>query len=120
MASNEYIVQKEIIEKTASSIHQIEKGDFEALKQAAKVYLDQIGMLSDFYRTTIMKKRIVEKIKDIYSNMRINEKYTQLMLQYQHEFEISLNSFLGRTIYLAYVNNGTVLYRNDNICLGNS
>ena len=114
MASNEYIVQKEIIEKTASSIHQIEKGDFEALKQAAKVYLDQIGMLSDFYRTTIMKKRIVEKIKDIYSNMRINEKYTQLMLQYQHEFEISLNSFLGRTIYLVYVNNdGTLNYYDD-------
>ena len=46
--------------------------------------------------------------------MRKESKYTQLMLKYQHEFENSLNNFLGRTIYLTYVNkDGTLNYYDD-------
>ena len=107
-------IQKNINSITSNQIYKVDKGDFEALKKAANIYLQQVGLLSDLYKNAIAKKRIIEKIQSIYSQMRKESKYTQLMLKYQHEFENSLNNFLGRTIYLTYVNkDGTLNYYDD-------
>lgn len=46
--------------------------------------------------------------------MRNDQRYTRLMLQYQHQFEIALNGFLGRAIYLTYVNeDGSLNFYDD-------
>ena len=118
MGSNEKIVQSTLRTVTAQSIFQSDKQTFDALKQAANIYLKRVGILSDFYKNTIAKKKVSEKIRDIYSHMRENEKFTQQMLRYQHQFEQALNTFLQRKIYLTYVKDDGTLNFYDDINIG--
>lgn len=114
MEDNRTNIQETLTENSVREIQKIDKGDFEGLKNAANVYLNQIEILSTMYEETISKTRIKDKLKTMYQRMRDETSYTRLMLKYQHEFETALNQFLGRTIYLTYVNqDGTLNFYDD-------
>lgn len=99
----EQIFQETITKVTVDEIVKSDKGDYQKLQAAAKLFLDQVQMTSDLYEDAIKQRKVADKIREMYSNMRDEETYTQKILGYQHEFETSLNNFLGRTIYLTYV-----------------
>ncbi len=112
--SNKKIVDNVLRTVTAQEVVKIDKGDFEGLKVAAQKYLTSIEIVSDIYKEAISKTKIRHKITAIYSQMRNETEYTREMLKYQHEFENTLNQFLGRVIYLTYVNDdGTVYFYDD-------
>lgn len=117
MASNQGNIENVLYQATAQAVYNNEKGDFQALKVIAKEYLERVEILSTFYENAISKSNLSEKINNMYSKMRQNEDYTRQMLRYQHDFEVGLNNFLGRNIFLAYVNeDGSInYYGNANI-----
>ena len=96
-------IQNDILEMTARDLKEIDNQDFIVFQAAAQKFLDQVQMLSDSYKKIITKNSLKNKIIELYKNMRQDSVYTQTVLQYQHEFEVALNNFLGRTIYLSYV-----------------
>lgn len=102
-AREEQEFQDALTEAAVSEIVKSDKGDYQKLRKAAKLFLDQVQMTSDLYEDAIKQRKAADKIREMYSNMRDEETYTQKILGYQHSFENSLNNFLGRKIYLTYV-----------------
>lgn len=100
---NKRVVQNAIRKKTAEAVAEVDLGDFNKLKNAAKDFLTNVQIVSDMYESCLSKKQLSAKITEMYKNMRDATSYTQKVLHFQHEFETSLNNFLGRTIYLTYV-----------------
>ena len=97
------MIEDVVAKQSAEEIAKLDKGDYQKLRAAAKTFLDQVQMTSDLYEDAIKQRKVVDKIREMYANMRDEETYTQKILGYQHTFETSLNNFLGRTIYLTYV-----------------
>lgn len=60
------------------------------------------------------KSSVKDSLSKFYKLMRESTVFTQEALILQHNFETQLNNFLGRTIYLAWVDkNGHILYLDD-------
>lgn len=107
-------IETDLIEETAQGVADINKEEFESLQKAAYLFLERTQMVSDLYKSAIAKTNLRSKITDLYKNMRDEQSYTQSILKYQHDFEIALNDFLNRTIYLAYVvDDGKINFYND-------
>lgn len=104
--------------QTSQEVYEVHYGEYDQLKNAALIFLEQINKLSWLNRNIIQQKIIKSQMDTIYANMRQAEKNTQKALQLQHIFEKQLNDFLGRTIYLTYVNKQGNLYIYDDANIG--
>lgn len=118
MAEPESVVREAIVENTLEEIYNSEYEDFQKLKQAAMTYIRQVQEISNLYEQIISKSKLQDKIREIYVRMREETSFTRLMLDYQHTFETSLNDFLGRKIYLTYVNDDGTFYYYDDLNIG--
>lgn len=118
MAEPESVVREAIVENTLEEIYNSEYEDFQKLKQAAMTYIRQVQEISNLYEQIILKSKLQNKIREIYVRMREETSFTKLMLDYQHTFETSLNDFLGRKIYLTYVNDDGTFYYYDDLNIG--
>lgn len=118
MAEPESVVREAIVENTLEEIYNSEYEDFQKLKQAAMTYIRQVQDISNLYEQIISKSKLQDKIREIYVRMREETSFTRLMLDYQHTFETSLNDFLGRKIYLTYVNDDGTFYYYDDLNIG--
>lgn len=101
--NNEANIETAVRETTAEALAEIDQDDFQGLQNAAKLFLENVQIVSDMYRDALSKSSLKSKITDLYKNMRAETSYTQKVLKYQHMFEVALNQFLGREIYLTYV-----------------
>lgn len=108
MDNNEKNVQETLEEETLKVIQKTGQADFLELQQAAKIFLSKVGSFSGDNRFSNFQEVV---LKDIYQNMRNITEYTRVMVTYQHEFEVVLNKFLGKNLYLTYVMpNGEIIY----------
>ena len=112
--SNESVIKQSIIDITSTDFVVVEKGDFEKLKQSARLFVNKV---LEYYQESLRVKKIIniENLKNglqyFYQYMRENTIFTQNILQLQHYFESQLNNFLGRKIFLAWVSeNGQIKY----------
>lgn len=118
MENNQQIIEQEVLQETSKAIEQVDAGDFNALQNAAKNFLKQINILFNARQKILSKATIQDKITALYAEMKKDTEYTRLILEYQHIFEISLNQFLERTIYLTYVNKDGSLISLDDFAIG--
>lgn len=103
MTSNKQILEKAMLDITAKNIVEEERMSFKDLQKSAQKFLNDIKIMDKRYKNLITKARLSEAIQGIYMDMRLSSSYTQEVLQSQHIFEMALNDFLGRKIYLSYV-----------------
>ena len=111
-------IEKYVQEKTSQKIYEVHQGDYNDLRQAALIFLQQVKKLSQLNHNIIGQDTIRKEIDAIYKNMRQAEKNTQKALSLQHIFEKQINDFMGRTIYLTYVNKQGGLYIYDDVNIG--
>lgn len=117
---------KELIDESASEIEKISRGDFRGL---AKIADDFIGKYTKFIGDYEKYKAVFEsdlvtpndKAKLLYQEMKTDQILTQKLTVIQFELEAALNKFLGRDIYLTWVNTktGKVIFKNENTLLKN-
>lgn len=111
---NKQVIKDGYQDILAEDIWEIDTGDFNALQEKANLFLERVYFLSGIYGTIIKKTKLSDKIQDIYQMMKKEVQYTRDITALAHNFEISLNSFLGRTIYLTYVKqDGSLLFYGD-------
>ena len=112
--SNESVVESTLKEVTADTIHKVEHGNYAQLRQAAQDFIDRVTDIALINQHILSQSGIKTMLTDIYSNMRNVEGYAAQALALQHAFEERLNQFMGRTIYLTYVNpDGTIYFYDD-------
>lgn len=112
------IVEEDLKETTSSDIYEIDTEDFNKLQAAAKIFLNQVQIVSDLNKRALSQSTVKSKITYIYKSMREDSNYTRQMLEYQHTFETSLNEFLKRKIYLTYVSAEGNLILQDDAAIG--
>ena len=117
MAANSQI-RKNIEKITNENVYRVHQGDYNELKQASLMFLDEVGKLSKKNHNIMSKDTIRQQIDAIYKDMRQAERNTQQALKLQHIFEQQLNEFMGRTIYLTYVNSQGGMYIYDDANIG--
>lgn len=111
---NKKIIKDGYQDILANDIWEIDTGDFNALQEKARLFLNRVYFLSNIYGNIVKKTKLSDKIQDIYGMMKRELQYTRDITLLAHNFEISLNSFLGRTIYLTYVKqDGSLLFYGD-------
>lgn len=103
MTSNQIIVENKLIQDTSESVFKVHQGDYNQLKQAANYFLEEVNKISQINHNIMSKSSIISQIREIYTKMRQAESNTQKALSLQHIFQTQLNDFMGRTIYLTYV-----------------
>lgn len=118
MEDNQQIIKQEVLQETSKAIEQIDVGDFNALQNAAKNFLNQVDILFNARQEILSKATIQDKMTALYAEMRKDTEFTRLILEYQHIFETSLNQFIGRTIYLTYVDKDGSLISLDDFAIG--
>lgn len=101
--NNKQVISQALKETADQAVQESDNKDFVIFQTAAQVFLNQIEKLSSEYNARINQKNIKEKIEELYGLMRQNTNYTREILQCQHTFENALDTFLGRTIKLAFV-----------------
>lgn len=107
-------VENDILSATKEDISEFDKEGFLQFQHASQKFLDDIEIISKEYQGVVSKSSIKNKITELYKSMREDSAYTQKMLKCQHEFETALNEFLGRVIYLTYVNeDGSINFYGD-------
>lgn len=102
MASNEQVVKQSIIDNTAPDLYNTDYESFEKLKLAATNFISNAENMLNQTRH-IKNKSLKNSLTDFYKLMRESTNFTQEALQLQHNFEIQLNKFLNRVIYLTWV-----------------
>lgn len=115
MPSNENVVNNSIIEAAAPDLVEVDYNDFEQLKVAANQFItkveNMINQTLHAHQLIQSKTSIKNSLTIFYQLMRQSTQFTQEALVLQHAFEIQLNNFLGRKIYLGWVNDeGHILY----------
>lgn len=115
MPSNENIVSNLILQAAAPDLVEVDYNDFEQLKIAANQFIVKVENMINQVRHTHQliqnKTSIKDSLRDFYQLMRQSTQFTQEALILQHNFETQLNNFLGRKIYLGWVNDeGHILY----------
>lgn len=115
---------KELIDESASEIEKISRGDFRGL---AKIADDFIGKYTKFIGDYEKYKAVFEsdlvtpndKAKLLYQEMKTDKILTQKLTTIQFQLEAALNKFLGRDIYLTWVDTetGKVILNNENTLL---
>lgn len=118
MPSNENVVNNSIIEAAAPDLVEVDYNDFEQLKVAANQFITKVENMINRMRHThqlIQSKTSIKNSMTIfYQLMRQSTQFTQEALILQHTFETQLNNFLGRKIYLGWVNDeGHILYLDE-------
>lgn len=92
-----------LLEATAKALQIELKGDFQSLRVAAEAYINLVEYLSETYQSIGHKTTLAQKISAWGNYMHDSEEYSRMMLRLTHFFEERLNAFLGRTVYLAYI-----------------
>ena len=115
MLSNENVVNNSIVEAAAPDLAEVDYNDFEQLKVAANQFITKVENMINRMRHTHQliqsKTSIKNSLTIFYQLMRQSTQFTQEALVLQHAFETQLNNFLGRKIYLGWVNDeGHILY----------
>lgn len=117
MASNEEVIFNSITDATVKDLVEIDRIDFEQLKIASNTFIRKVEDIFNRVNHThmIIKGNTIKKgLRQFYQLMRDSTTFTQEALQLQHEFESELNKFLGRIIYLTWVDeSGHMLYFDD-------
>ena len=115
--SNEEVVYNSVVETASSDLSQNDKIDFQHFKIAANTFIKKV---QDMFNKTkhahliIQKSTIRNGLKQFYQLMRESTNFTQQALQLQHNFEIELNKFLNRVIYLTWISqDGHLIYLDD-------
>lgn len=108
------IIENGYKNKLIEDLYNVDQGDFKALKNAAKDFLDKVYTLSDLYEKGLEQNKIKKKLQLIYLAMRQETSYTRNFLAYAHDFEKAVNNFLGRKIYLTYIkDDGTFIFYDE-------
>lgn len=115
MASNENVVTNSIIETVAPDLVEVDYNDFKQLKVAANQFINKVeDMINKVHHTHQLiqnKSSIKNSLTIFYQLMRESTQFTREAVILQHAFETQLNNFLGRKIYLSWVNDeGHILY----------
>ena len=115
MPSNENVVSNSILQAAAPDLVEVDYNDFEQLKIAANQFIAKVENMINQVRHTHQliqsKTSIKNSLTVFYQLMRQSTQFTQEALILQHAFETQLNNFLGRKIYLGWVNDeGHILY----------
>ena len=118
MAEIGQAIQDIIKEGTVDTLYQIDTSHFIELKAAANIFLQQVQKLSNMDRQALTMGVLKDKITYMYKRMREETSFTREILKYQHQFEVALNDFLQRTIYLTYVNKDGTLALFDDAAIG--
>lgn len=103
MADNQVVIEQALLEITSETLPEVEKGDWQALQVMANVFLEKVHQINLIARDAINKRPISSELQAIYYAMRTVDNFSAQVVSLQHEFESRINSFLDRTIYLAYV-----------------
>ena len=111
--NNEQVVKQAIIDETSPELVKVTEGDFQALKQAAQIFIDRVNEISELGISISRIVPLKDQLQAFYDMMRNSTVFTREALALQHIFESQLNGFLGRTIYLTYVNRDGNLYYYD-------
>lgn len=118
MPSNENIITNSITQAAASDLVQVDYNDFLQLKAAANQFIIKVENMINRVRHTHQliqsKSSIKNSLTIFYQLMRDSTQFTQEALVLQHLFETQLNNFLGRQIFLGWVNDeGHILFFGD-------
>lgn len=118
MPSNENIVANSIIEAASTDLVEVDYNDFKQLKFVANQFIIKVeSMINKVYHTHQLiqsKNSVKNSLTIFYQLMRQSTQFTQQALKLQHDFEVQLNNFLGRQIFLGWVNDqGHILYFDD-------
>lgn len=100
---DEKSVEKKIIQVAGREIDQVTKGDFQALKKSAQLFLDMIQEMFYVGHSILQKDLLINELITIKREMNNATRNTRKALELQHFFESQLNNFMGREIYLTYV-----------------
>lgn len=115
---NQQVVKNSIEQELIPDIVEVTKGNIDQIKAAANYFLYKVQKC---YELTIHSQGLIQKSsfsngrQILYAYMKENTAFTQQITQLQHYFETQLDNFLGRKIYLAWVNQttGTILYLDE-------
>lgn len=96
-------IENIVKQTTSNTIYQVHKGDYNELRYAANLFLNEVDKIAQRNHAIASQGTIKKEISDIYKYMKADTENTRQALQLQHIFEKQLNDFMGRTIYLTYV-----------------
>lgn len=88
---------------TSEAVYKVHQGNYSQLKIAANLFLNEVDKIAQRNHKIASQDTIKKEITDIYKYMKEDSENTQQALQLQHIFETQLNDFMGRVIYLTYV-----------------
>lgn len=111
--ANEHI--EEYVKKiTANEVYKVHQGNYEQLKYAAQIFLDRVRDIADLNHQIVSQNSIKTQMSKIHEYMKKDVENTRQALQLQHIFETQLNDFMGRVIYLTYVDKeGNINFYDD-------
>lgn len=111
------IVEKVLKKEAEKDICDQEQLAFTTLKTAAKQFLNSIQQQSEMitHQSLVQQMEGTKALRDmVYANMKNSTIYTRNILEAQHQFEMVLNNFLNRKIYLTYIeDDGTLIAHSD-------
>ncbi len=96
-------IEENIKKITSEEIYKVHQGNYNELKVAANIFLDKVDKIAKRNHYIASQNTIKKEITDIYKYMKEDSENTREALQLQHIFETQLNDFMGRVIYLTYV-----------------
>lgn len=101
-----------LVEASASEIVNVTRGDFKGLAKVANDFIEQYTKIIGNYQKykTIFEDDLVDPSKKatlLYKEMKDDTKLTQDLTRIQFQLEVGLNGFLGRKIYLTWIDTET-------------
>ena len=112
---DQYQVVKKMLDATGKTLTVKQKGNAQQLKEAAVDFLEGVNAVI-YANQNILNKQLSKRhsLKDIYLLMRDSTKITQHSIGLQYLFEMNLNKFLGREIFLLYITEkGEMIYADE-------
>lgn len=111
------IVENVLKKEAEKDICDQEQLAFITLKAAAKQFLNSVQQQSEMltHQSLVQQMEGTKALRDmVYANMKNSTIYTRNILEAQHQFEMVLNNFLNRKIYLTYIeDDGTLIAHSD-------
>ena len=109
---------KELLEKeTTEEVITVVEGDFNALKVQAQNFIKVIENVIEMEKVMVNREKLSTAVKMVKERMNTNQNYTRQIIDAQHIFDMNINAFLGRDIYLTYVHKdgGLSFYNEVNV-----
>ena len=110
-------VKKVLQQETKEKLITVMEDDFDALKKEAENFITVVRKVSEKRKIMASKEKLSKVIDIVTNKMNEDKMYTQEIINAQHVFDMNINAFINRTMYLTYVHSdgGLSFYNELNV-----